>query len=184
MNSSKPPFISLLERFGQAYLVEHELGGRRIHDPWEARIICRHGHIYPAGGSLLGVSTNYRGPIANRIRKLPFVSVVQDGDDGINAEFDVAHFPAIAQIIKPRSRRHLSDDHRRKLLAAGKPFQFRNGSGDAETAPGLLETTDLDANVESSGEHARDCWQDHEQKVFHFEDGDELRSKAGGNVAQ
>jgi len=120
--------------FGDRYRVEHELGGKRISDPWHAVIRCKHGHVYPCGGSLLGVATTHRGPIAHRLAALDFVTVVQDGEDGINAVFDVASFAHVAEIIKPRRRRRLSAKHRDKLIAASRPFRFSGGSNDADKA--------------------------------------------------
>lgn len=89
-----------------------------IRNPWYWRILCKNGHIYPHGGDLLGVSTDLRGSIATRLATSPFVNVVQNGDDGINAVFAVQDFDHVAAIMKPRRRRRLSPSHRAALVAS------------------------------------------------------------------
>jgi hypothetical protein len=59
-------------------------------------IVCRHGHIFPYGGDLLGASTNKRGAIAKRLAALSCVQVTQDGDDGINIVFHIGDFDEVA----------------------------------------------------------------------------------------
>lgn len=125
--------VDLKKQYGGRYRIENELGGHRITDPWQAVIVCRHGHLYPIGGARLGASTNHRGPVAKRLAALDCTTVVQDGDDGINVTFDVSHLRVVARIIKPRSRRRLSAEHRRKLLASNCHSRFSNGSSDHRT---------------------------------------------------
>ena len=70
--------IDLKTRFGKRYRITHDQAhaaeygeGSRVHDPWLLTIPCRHGHIYPHGGELLGASTDRRGSIARRLAALP-----------------------------------------------------------------------------------------------------------------
>ena len=88
-----------------------------------------YGHICPWGGSLLAACTKIAGKIANRLKRLPFAQVAQDGDDGVNVVFDVQHFDTIADIVKPRQRRTrvLSEEQRRNLIAAGRQFRLSTG---------------------------------------------------------
>ena len=127
--------VNLKTTFGQTYRVTYEESywaergeHGRADEPWLQIIPCGFGHIYPHGGNLLAVATNNRGQIARRISQLPFVTVVQDGSDGINATFPVKHFEEIAEIVKPRRRRHLSDQHRAKLMASSERHRFRIGT--------------------------------------------------------
>lgn len=92
------------------YAAEHGNRGRRP-DPWLLQLLCKHGHIYPQGGSRLAASTNRRGKIANLLAGLDCVGMHQDGDDGINVTFDVSDFDQIASILKPRKLRKLSPLH-------------------------------------------------------------------------
>lgn len=125
--------IDLKDKYGHKYRVEHDESYRaeRGRDPWLLIIPCRHGHIYPYGGDLLGAATNCRGPVANRLKALPGVQVVQDGDDGINVTFRLEQFDVVAAVLKPRRRRRLSPEHKDKLVAAGAPFRKTAGCQNA-----------------------------------------------------
>ena len=79
-------------------------------------------------GDLLAVSTNKRGPVSGKIRRLPFVSVQQDGDDGINATFPVDRFDEVARIMKPRRRRRLSPEQRETHTRRLAKFRFQAAS--------------------------------------------------------
>ena len=66
--------INLKERFGDRHPVKHEESyvadrgdGARAEDPWLMIIPCKHGHLYPHDGDLLGASTDRRGPIARSL---------------------------------------------------------------------------------------------------------------------
>ncbi len=118
--------IDLKDRFGRRYRVvcEESYAAERgehgrAHDPWLLTIPCQHGHVYPHGDGLLGASTDRRGKITNRLAALSCVREQQDGDDGLNAVFDVDNFDEVATIMKPKRRRKLSPEHRAKLTEAG-----------------------------------------------------------------
>ena len=151
--------INLRERFGDAYRIRHEESYaaersefRAAEEPWLQIIPCRHGHIYPWSDTLLAVSTNRRGPVAGRIRELPFVAVVQDGSDGINATFPVEAFDQVAAIVRPKRRRRLTPEHRAAATERLRRFQFsaarKRGSDELERAQtpsddlGAIETSD------------------------------------------
>jgi hypothetical protein len=119
--------INLRERYSKRYRIEYdpayvaEHGKRaRADDPWLQTIPCQRGHLYPHGGSLLGVATNGRGPTTAAIARLPGVTVVQDGDDGINAVFPPELLPKVAALVKPRRKRQLSPEQRERLASVGK----------------------------------------------------------------
>ncbi|MHB8971525.1 MAG: hypothetical protein ACYC3X_04520 [Pirellulaceae bacterium] len=59
---------------------------------------------------------------------MPFTTVTQDGDDGMNIVFPVEHFKTVAAIVKPRRRRRLSPEHKAKLLERGRTQWFAAGS--------------------------------------------------------
>jgi len=120
--SSAP--TNLRELFGRRYRIEYDPAhAGRKDDPWLQVIPCRRGHIYPHGGDLLGLATNGRGSTATVIAKLPGVTVLQDGNDGINAVFPLRLFPQVAKLIKPRRRRQLTVEQRQ--LAALRLAQHR-----------------------------------------------------------
>lgn len=115
--------INLKERFGRKYRVVYEESyyaqygpGARTEDPWYMVIPCQLGHVYPFGGSMLAATTNKSGPVAKRLKSLSFVTVHQDGSDGVTVLFNVVHFPEIARIMRPRVRRQVSLEQRSKLI--------------------------------------------------------------------
>jgi hypothetical protein len=116
--------INLRQRFGKRYKVEYdEASAGRKDDPWLQIIACRRGHIYPHSADLLGVATNGRGSTAKAISRLPGVTIIQEGDDGINAVFPLNMFAAIAKLVKPRRKRQLTAEQRQ--AAAQRLAQHR-----------------------------------------------------------
>lgn len=110
--------INLKSRFGTVYKIDREPGhGSKTQDAWLWQIRCRRGHIAPWGGSKLVACTDRRGQIAGKLAALPCVQVVQEGDDGTNAVFDVADFDAVAAVMLPYRRRKLSAEQRAAMAA-------------------------------------------------------------------
>jgi len=136
-SSAAPGCINLRERFGRRYRVEYEesyfaeYGSHaRVEDPAYMILLCKYGHIYPAGGNLLAASVDGHPIVANRLGRLPCCRVEQDGDFGeLTVVFDVADFDTVARIMRPRRRRRLSAAHRDRLVAAGAASRFTPQSG-------------------------------------------------------
>jgi len=104
--------INLKERFGELFKVDYEESYYAEHggnaykpDPWYMILLCQNGHICPWGGTELAACTKNAGPIAAKLKRLPFSRVGQEGDDGANIVFDVEHFAEVAEIMRPRKRR-------------------------------------------------------------------------------
>jgi hypothetical protein len=130
-SSVKP--INLRECFGDRFQVENEAGyaseygdGSRCDDPWLFVIPCVHGQIFPWASDRLAVSTTGPGKVANLLRRLACCSVAQDGDDGFTGTFVPTDFPKVADIVKPRRSRKLSEQRRQALEKAGQPFRYRS----------------------------------------------------------
>ena len=104
--------------YGASYDAEYGPNARTV-DPWYMEILCQHGTICPWGGNNLAACTFKSGPVANRLRRLPFLDrdATMDGADGINAVFDLRHFDEVANIMKPRKRprRNLTPEQRREI---------------------------------------------------------------------
>ncbi len=139
------PCVNLKQRFGDRYRITYEESFwaerpefRQDEEPWLQIIPCRNGHIYPWGGTKLAACTTTSGPVANRLRTLPSVEVAQDGADGVNVVFNVAHFEVVAEIMRPRRRRWVSETERQRLAELSRrysPFRKKPFSQDAGTAP-------------------------------------------------
>jgi len=122
--------INLKEQFGGRFKVGYEESyfaqhGRhaRIEDPWCMILLCRHGHVYPHGGETLAASTDRYGSTARRLAGLDCVTVVQDGDDGVNVTFHVDAFDTVAAVMIPRRKRRgrsMTDEEKRHLADRGR----------------------------------------------------------------
>jgi hypothetical protein len=133
--------VNLRALFGKQYHISHDESYdaersefRTAEEPWLQIIPCKYGHIFPWGGDLLAVSTNRRGAITDRIRSLPFVEVVQDGSDGINATFPLDRFDEVAEIVRPKRRRRLSESQRQASIDRLRPYWYEsadNGGSEA-----------------------------------------------------
>jgi hypothetical protein len=98
------------------YRVSSEDGSRTL-DPWRQILLCKYGHIFVHGRDVLGIATNKRGKIAKRLAALGCTQLVADADDGCNFIFPADAIDQIFRIVLPRRRRHLSAEHKAKLLA-------------------------------------------------------------------
>ena len=117
--------INVKQRFGEKYRVDYEESyyaqygpNARVEDSAYRILLCRNGHICPWGGSNLAACTDRPGRTVNRLKALPFTTVAQDGTDGANVVFDVAHFDEVAEIMRPRKRRRrdLTPEQRAELV--------------------------------------------------------------------
>ena len=119
--------VNLSQQFGHRYKIDYDQShfaqsgqNTRREDPWYEIIPCRNGHIYVHGEQLLGVSTDHPGVVANKLKKLRCTTLVQDGEDGANLTFHVDHFNEVAEIIKPKLKRVLSEEERQRLAEMGR----------------------------------------------------------------
>jgi hypothetical protein len=84
---------------------------------------------------MLAACTTRKGQLARRLRQLAGVQVAQEGNDGVNVVFHVRDFAAVAEIMKPRRRRRLSEKRKKALEALGADFRFgaKHGAGARKT---------------------------------------------------
>jgi len=114
--------------YDESYSAERR--GRRYHDPWLAILHCRHGHIYPHGGDLLGAATAHHSRIARQLIALRCCRLIQDGDDGVNVVFHIDDFCQVAEIMKPRRRRRLTAEQRADQAERLRKYQFSSATHD------------------------------------------------------
>jgi hypothetical protein len=134
--------INLRERFGKRFKVAYapdyyaEYGPDAITvDPWYMEILCQHGIIGPWDETHLMACTRTAGPVCKALKALPFVRVHQDGTDGGNLVFPVAKFDEVAALMKPRKRRHLSDEAKAKAIQNLVPFPKKASVAVVEPSP-------------------------------------------------
>ena len=94
-----------------------EPGGKK--DPWYQVMPCRHGQIYPYSDKLLAI--HVKGYAARR-KLADMAGLVQYNwsEDGEAVFlFAPALFEKVAEIVKPKRRRRLSEAQRMKLIQTG-----------------------------------------------------------------
>jgi len=94
-------------------------------DPWYMVVLCERGEIYPYGGNLLAAEVDGRPITAKRLRNLECTTVVQDGDDFVAVTFDAVDFDTIAELLKPRRRRQVSESEKQRLQSMGAKHGFK-----------------------------------------------------------
>jgi hypothetical protein len=129
--------INLRERFGDRFRIGHDPAavtwGEKA-DPWMMTIPCVNGTIYPHGGSRLAAKCY--GPTAKKLLTVAGVTVHQQGDREWTLLFDVSSFNEVAEIMKPRKRRHLSPE-RARAIGSGTAYK------QLETAPDEVQAGDV-----------------------------------------
>ena len=116
--------INLKEILGNRYRVViddsviGEPGARS--DPWNYIIPCRSGNICPFSDKLMAFYCTARG-IRTRLHKEHPEIEVRNWSDGGEAIFlfHPGQFELVARYARPRRKRRLSPEHRRKLVLAG-----------------------------------------------------------------
>ena len=99
--------IDLRAEYGHRWKIGLDAAaGGRWSDPWNFKILCRHGEICPWGGGMLAASTRRAGAVANRLLALKGVEAIHDGDDGASIAFPISKLKEVAKVMKPRTARH------------------------------------------------------------------------------
>ena len=140
--------INLRERFGRRFKMDWDPAyyaqyGRhaRVADPDYQIIPGILGHVYAWDGTTLAASTNTSGSTAARLKTLAGVKVWQDGTDGCTVLFPVEVFDQVAELLKLRRRRRVTDEERKRLSELGHQTRFlprQHGvQSDLEARPGV-----------------------------------------------
>ncbi len=107
---------NLRELYGNRFRIGHDpiaVTPSQRKDPWMMTIPCRGGAvIYPHGGDVLAVEIDYRPHLAKRLAAIPGVRLHQCGDGERTFLFPVDLFDQVAELVKPRRRRRLTQEQR------------------------------------------------------------------------
>ena len=124
--------VNLRNVFGKQYQISFDPAydplnrPRHSIDPWMMLIPCERGVIYPFGGKSLCVEVIGRPVTANRLAALPCCKMIVDGEAETAFRFDVQDFAQVAAHVKPRRRRRLREDQRKKAVERLKAYQFQS----------------------------------------------------------
>jgi len=131
-----PECVNLAERFGRQYRVTFDPAARtwgERQDPWMMQLPCAGPGvtIYPHGGDRLAAEVNGRPGVARKLAQLPGVTCTQYGGFGGDCTFvfSLALWDAVAEIVKPRRRRVLSEEARAALIERTAATRFRPSPG-------------------------------------------------------
>lgn len=109
----EPTCVNLFARFGSTYVIDHgNTEGKWTESPWVMSIpcSCQSATIFPYGKNLLAVEVERRPEIVRRLKRLEGVRFYPSGQGSAVLVFDLALFEEVSEIVKPRKRRHVSDE--------------------------------------------------------------------------
>ncbi len=107
---------NLRELYGDRFRIGHDplaATPSQRKDPWMMTILCRGGAvIYPHGRGVLAGEVDYRPHLAKRLAAIPGVRLHQCGNGERSLLFPVNLFDQVAELVKPRRRRRLTQEQR------------------------------------------------------------------------
>ena len=110
------PCVNLRDRFGRQFKVTYEESYWAAYgpnatrdDPWYQIIPGARGHVYPHSAAMLAAASDTSGPTARRLMALPFVQVHTDGSDGVTVLFPPERLDDMADLLRLRRPRRVSD---------------------------------------------------------------------------
>lgn len=83
------------------------------------------GHVFAWDGTQLAASTNASGSTATKLKALRDVEVWQDGSDGCTVLFSPDLLDQVADLLKLRRRRQVTDEERKRLSELGRRYHYR-----------------------------------------------------------
>ena len=137
--------VNLTERFGDRFKIGWDDAFDPKHrpkdklDPWMMLLEFQGGNIYPQGGDMLAVEVEGRCRLRKKLDALACTILKQDGDQFRSWRFHVDDFEQVAEIVKPRKRRRISEEQRAASSVRLKRYQFVSASqgskSDQESPP-------------------------------------------------
>jgi len=147
--------LNLKELFGDKYKIAIDESascpGESKDNPWYYQIPCKFGHIYSYSDKELGFYCE-SGKIRNRLhQEHTDIEITNWSDDGEAVFlFTPDQFKIVAEFAKPKRKRRLSQEHRRKLTNAGTDALKRhrksilNGTKSAQISTNRIGGEEID----------------------------------------
>ena len=101
---------------------------------WLYQIPCMYGHIGVWGENTLSAYTD-RKLVMKRLAAISGAKVVQQGDSEVQVTFPPERLHAVAQLLRARVKRQVSEEDRQKLIARLAARRFSPHTGRAPGAP-------------------------------------------------
>jgi hypothetical protein len=117
-----------LRDFGDRFKIRNEpedRPARKTDDPWDLIVPGSRGFVAPYGGEDLLACTNHSTTMKRLLATVPGAKVVQDGTDGQNVRFDVTDLGGVAEVLRLRKRRRVSEEQRATMIARTARYRFR-----------------------------------------------------------
>jgi hypothetical protein len=134
---ANPTCTDLREFAGERYRVWNETENRKAYerdDPWDLVIPGIQGFVAPHGGELLVACTNSQLLGKRILKKLPGAILHQDASDGMNILFHLSYFSQIAEFLRLKKRRRLTEEQKKVLAVHSVPFAKRPSAEDVGKA--------------------------------------------------
>lgn len=150
--------INLVDLFGDRYRITFDPAYNARHvpraklDPWMIQIPCqgRGVTIYPHGGNILAVEADRRPSIVAKLKMIDGLKLHQHGDVELTFLFHLDLFEQVAEVVKPRRRRHLTPLQRQAL--AKHAFSSRDGAQKSTLKRAQTPEADLCSTSAHAGE--------------------------------
>ena len=133
--TSIPECINVRKRFGKRYRIAFDPCYSSFNvpkdklDPWYMVIPCKYGGLFAWSDTRLVADVTGHPRIASKLLKFDCVEVEHRGDpENLTVHFDVKDFDQVAAVMKPKKRKRLSEERRRKLAEAGAKYRFPRGA--------------------------------------------------------
>jgi hypothetical protein len=127
--------IDLKKQYGRKFRItldeSFEIGDRSNEEKlWNLRIPGKYGHIGVWGENTLSAHSG-SSRVVKKLIEIPGVTIKQRGDNEVTIVFPPDLIEPVADVLKAKRRRQLSDEHRAKLIEASASHRFKgadNGS--------------------------------------------------------
>jgi len=141
--------IDLKKQYGTKYKIQLDesadiLNQEKSERLWYYRIPCKYGHIGVWGKKTLSYYCDRPRFITKLINLVEINGwkIVQRGESEIQFTFAMTHFYEVADIVKPKKKRQMTEAHLAKLLKSSAGNRFVGRSDGTNAISSDLETHD------------------------------------------
>lgn len=118
-------FVTYLRRFNSSYRVQRNENG--VYE-----VLCHDGYIDPYSLTELCCYSHHPNRLGiSRLKERmpPYCVIIQETATGLVFKFPNEHFEEIATLMQAKKRRHLSEEHKKKIIHNLKPYRRMHAKG-------------------------------------------------------